>query len=85
MSMVIPVAHEEVNLPRLIPRFKDMLDYCIATILECGLMGSMSYDSATEEIRYHLKITDADREFFPQLLRETEEIWIITTAGGNES
>ena len=85
MSMDIPTAHEVVNLPRLIPRFKEMLDYCIATILESGLVGSMSYDSATDEIRYHLRITDDDRELFPQILRETEEIWIITGAGGNES
>lgn len=76
--MKVPFPMEIVNLGRIIPLNQEMLDFCASTVLESATRGSIDYDVRTDEMTYHLVLTDDDRELFGQYLRGVEEIWIIT-------
>lgn len=74
--MTFPQPTQEVHLQRLLPMISEMLGYMIAVSVENN---TITYDAKRDELLYHSKVTDIDRELF-DLLHGVEEIWIITKA-----
>lgn len=82
--MSVPQPTSVAHISRIIPLFGEMLEYCMREAVLSSEPGSLTYSTETNEITYHLKIMDLDRDVLP-VLHGCEEIWIITKAAGEES
>lgn len=77
----IPQPTEEFHISRVLPLFREMLEYCAREVLVNPVSGAeLSYDSETDLVVYHLHVNSIDRELFT-LLNGVEEIWILQKAG----
>lgn len=72
------------NLQRLIPILSEMLGYVAMEAVKSGLTGSLQYDCDSDILVYHYKPNSIDLEMF-DMLRGTDEIWVITKAGGDRN
>lgn len=85
-EITIPTPDSHQNISRMIPTIGEMLAYVITESIEqCypGGRGEMGYRSSTDELTYHLKLSDLDRELF-DMLWGIEDVWVITV-GRTES
>jgi hypothetical protein len=75
--MTIPTPWEEISIVRILPVLQEMIAYaCMGAVKQ----NRLSYDSSTDELTYHFVVGEIDRDLF-DLLKGTDEVWIITEAG----
>jgi hypothetical protein len=78
--MTLPTPETILPLVRILPIWHEALTYCANETIERNLPGCISFDQRADELQYHLKLTDMDRQLF-DVLAGSEEIWIIVKAG----
>jgi hypothetical protein len=77
---IIPTPDEVREIHRLLPNWKTPLEYCALAALESASPGSLFYDEASDQMVYHYKLEDLDRDLF-DILQGTDEIWVIAGCG----
>lgn len=76
--MNLPTPDSYLNLKLLLPILGEMLAYCAAQAIEnCGGRGDLDYKCDKDELIYHLKLDQLDRDLFDTLIG-VEEIWVLT-------
>ena len=75
-----PKALETRELSRLLPIYREFLDYAITEAINDGMAGALEYDSVNDELIYHIRLSDFERSLFA-VASDIEEIWVIQKAG----